>query len=90
MTNAPIGTPHKYPAKERIPVALACCLCLLALTTKHWSLEPSSWHYDPADMIVICASTLACLFKPRGRWNLFFFGVAVGDLLLKFFLTPPN
>jgi hypothetical protein len=71
-----------YPLKWRAAKAMIVFAVLSVTTIKQWSFEPSSWHFEPVKAIVICACSVACLFQPRGRWFMFFLGVAFGDILL--------
>jgi hypothetical protein len=71
-----------YPFKRRIPLALFVFLMLFATTTKSWHFQPSNWGIEPWKAIGIWAFSVAWLFQPRGRWNMFFFGIGVGDVLL--------
>ena len=72
----------RYPFGKRVAFASLMCLVLVATTTKNWSFAPSSWHPEEWKVIAILAFSVACLFEPKGRWNLFFLGIGVGDVLL--------
>jgi hypothetical protein len=63
-----------YPFKRRVLSALTMCAVLLTVT---WN-----WRFEPAKTIAICALTIACLFDRKGRWFMFFFGIAVGNMIL--------
>jgi len=40
------------------------------------------WRLEAAKVIEISAFTAACLFDLKGKWSMFFWGIAVGDTLL--------
>lgn len=71
-----------YPLKWRVATAMIVLAVLSIGTTKQWHFEPSNWHFEPVRMIAIGACSVACLFKPREKWFMFFFGIAFGDILL--------
>jgi hypothetical protein len=63
-----------YPLKRRALFALTTC-AVLCVATMNWRLEA-------AKVIEIGAFTAACLFDLKGKWSMFFWGIAVGDTLL--------
>jgi hypothetical protein len=71
-----------YPFRWRAANAMIVFAVLSVTTVKQWNFETSSWHFEPVKTIAICACSVACLFQPRGRWFMFFLGVAFGNILL--------
>jgi hypothetical protein len=72
----------RYPLKRRATFALSTCISLLIVTI--------NWPFEPAKTISICAPTVACLFDIRGKWFMFFTGIAIGNLLLYAWMSAAN
>ena len=77
-----IAAARSYPLKRRAASALVTCFMLLVLDMNNWQFQRPILHFESWRVIILCAGSVAWLFEPWGRWNMFFLGVAFGDLLL--------
>ena len=77
-----IAASENYPIKMRLLSASLTCAVTLLITVKNWHFGTLNRQFEPWKTIAICAFTVAWLFEPKKRWNLFFLGVGIGDVLL--------
>jgi hypothetical protein len=77
-----VAASKSYPFKMRVLSASLTCVLTLLVTVKNWHFDTLNRQFEPWKTIAICAFTVAWLFEPKKRWNMFFLGVGIGDVLL--------